>query len=269
MRTLAVTSGKGGVGKTNLSANLGIALSEAGKRVVVFDADLGLANLDVVLGVKPAWTLQHVLAGEKKLHEIVGSGPGGVGYIAGGSGVGALVTLAGPELDRFLTDLVELELGTDILVFDTGAGVDNMVMTFLEAADETLLVTTPDPASITDAYATAKMLWARKPTATIRVILNMVADQAHAKAVFAKIQTISQQFLGKSLVYGGHIHSDPKAVACIRSRRPFVLADPTCHAAQDVRAIAADLLGREYEAPTVRLSERLRSIFSFSVRRSA
>ena len=269
MRTIAVTSGKGGVGKTNLSANLAIALTSLGKRVVVFDADLGLANLDVVLGTKSQFTLQHVLAGEKRLIEVVAPGPGGISFIAGGSGVQGLVNLNGQQLERFLAELAEFERSADILIFDTGAGIDELVMTFAEAADETLLVTTPDPASITDAYATAKLLYGRKPDASVRVVMNMVSDEAHAKAVFAKIQTISHQFLGKNLIYGGHIRNDHRAIACIRSRRPFLIADPTCPAAQDVSVVAARLTGQSYEVPQSTLSDRFRTIFSFGVKRSA
>lgn len=269
MRTIAITSGKGGVGKTNLSANLGIAVAARGKSVVVFDADLGLANLDVVLGTKAQFTLQHVLAGEKQLSEIVMPGPGGVKFIAGGSGVQGLVNLNGPQLERFLMELSELEKSTDILLLDTGAGIDQVVMTFIEAADETIVVTTPDPASITDAYATIKTLYGRKPSATVRMVINMVSDETQARAVFAKVQTISQQFLSRTLIFGGHVRQDPRAIACIRSRRPFVLADSTCPAAQDVIAVAGAVLGEPTAQQPATLAERFRSLFSFGIQKSA
>ncbi|HZH97464.1 MAG TPA: MinD/ParA family protein [Fimbriimonadaceae bacterium] len=269
MRTIAVTSGKGGVGKTNLSANLGIQLVARGMKTVIFDADLGLANLDVVLGVRAQYTLQHVLSGERQLKDLVTGGPGGVKFIAGGSGVEALVNLSGVQLDRFLTQMAEFERFTDILIFDTGAGIDGTVMTFLQAADEVLLVATPDPASMTDAYATAKALFVRKPDAVIRLVLNMVTDEAHAKAVFTKLQTIAQQFLGKNLIYGGHVRHDPKALQWIRKRQPFSFADPNLVASQDVKAIAASLLGREVHRANPALSTKLKSLFGFGLKRTA
>lgn len=269
MRTIAVTSGKGGVGKTNTSCNLAIQFAKQGYRVVLFDADLGLANIDVVLGVRAEYTLQHVLSGEKSLQQVVQDGPGGVRFIAGGSGVEALVHLSGQQLDRFLTELADLERTTDILIFDTGAGIDGTVMTFLQAADETVLIATPDPASVTDAYATAKALWARRPDAYIRVILNMVNDDAQAKAVFAKLRSIGEQFLNKSLVYGGHIRYDARALEWIRRRKPYSFADPKLPPSQDVAAIAASMLGQDYQKQDMSLGEKLRYMLGLNLRRTA
>lgn len=269
MRTIAVTSGKGGVGKTNISANLGIQLAKRNQRVIVFDADLGLANLDVVLGVKATATLQNVLSGEKQLKEIVTNGPAGMRFIAGGSGVEALINLSGPQLDRFLSELSELEKYTDILIFDTGAGIDGTVMTFLQASDEILLIATPDPASITDAYATAKALFIRRPDAKVKVVLNMVHDEAHAKAVFAKLKAITEQFLGKSLHFGGYVRQDQKALDWIRKRQPFSFAEPMLPASQDLMSIAATLMGQEYDKSSGGIADKLRAVFGFGLKRSA
>lgn len=267
MRTIAVTSGKGGVGKTNISANLGIALAQAGKRVVLFDADIGLANLDVVLGTKAMFTLQHVFSNERRLAEVLQEGPAGIHFVAGGSGVEALISVNGPRSEEFLSELSDLANSTDFLIFDTGAGIDSNVMTFLQAADETLLVTTPDPASITDSYATAKALLRLKPDATIKVLMNMVDDERQARSVAGKLQAIAQQFIGKNLDYAGHVRLDPKAVSCIRLRKPFVLAEPQLPASKDVLAICQQVLG---QAPSTEdgpgLVGRLRSLFSFGQR---
>ena len=269
MRTISVTSGKGGVGKTNISANVGLALASRGKRVVVFDADLGLANLDVILGTRAEFTLQHVVTGEKTLSEVVTNGPGGIDFIAGGSGVENLINLDPTHLERFLTELQELSKCTDVLIFDTGAGIDDTIMTFLEASDETLIIITPDPASITDAYATAKVLYSRKPEAVVRVIMNQVYDEAQAKAIFSKIQGIAHQFLDKHLIYGGHVRSDQRAVQCIRKRQPFFIADPLAPASQDVLTVASALLGQEYTPEKEGLVDRLRNLFGLGWRRSA
>ena len=269
MRTIAVTSGKGGVGKTNLAANLAIAFAKKGLRTLVFDADLGLANLDVVLGTRAPFTLQHALSGDKRLSEIATQGPGGIQFIAGGSGVEALVRLSGEQLESFLGQLAELEQSTDILIFDTGAGIDHNTMTFLEAADDVLLVTTPDPASITDAYATAKILYSHKGAARVRVVMNMVADEPQARAVFAKLFSISQQFLGKSLLYAGHVRQDHQAVACIRKRQPVLVGAPMCAASPGVLGVCAGLLGEAYRPASESLVSRLRNVFGIGLRQSA
>lgn len=269
MRTIAVTSGKGGVGKTNIAANLGILFSGRGKRTVVFDADLGLANLDVVMGVRAPFTLQHVVTGEKGLLEVVCEGPRGVRFIAGGSGVEDLLNLTGPQLEGFLMELEGLTKTTDILIFDTGAGLDDKVMTFLRAADETLLVTTPDPASVTDAYATAKLLFMVKPDAVVRVVMNMVIDEAHAHAVFAKLNAICRQFSGKSMFYAGHVRHDPQVGFYIRKRVPFYGAQPRLKASMDLANVASRLLGEEPEGEETGLAERLRALFGFGLKKSA
>jgi flagellar biosynthesis protein FlhG len=269
MRSIAVTSGKGGVGKTNISSNLAIAIAQQGHRVVVMDADLGLANLDVVLGTRAICTLQHVCSGEKRLREILTIGPGGIRFIAGGSGVQELINLTGNELEQFLAELAELESETDYLIFDTGAGVDDSVMTFAVAADEVLLVTTPDPASITDAYATAKLIYANKPSALIRVVLNMVADEAHAHSVFARLQAIARQFLGKHLQFAGYVRQDPNVVQAIRRREPFVLALGNRGAGADILRIAATITGAEWEPEPVSLLDRLRFAFGGARKKTA
>lgn len=268
MRTYAVTSGKGGVGKTNISANLAIALAKRGKRVVVFDADIGLANLDVMLGTKAEWTLQHVVAGQKRLGEVLTPGPGGIKFVAGGSGIESMMSLSGPRAESLIAELNELENCCDILIFDTGAGIDENVMTFLTAADEVLLVATPDPASLTDGYATAKAALMRKPDASIKIVMNMVDDEQQARLVFARLSSISQQFLGNPLKFGGHVRMDPKAVPYIRQRRPYFLADPNLNASRDLDRVAAAILGGALQVKKESLGDRLRGMFG-AIRKAA
>ncbi|MBS1716406.1 MAG: MinD/ParA family protein [Armatimonadetes bacterium] len=260
MRTYAVTSGKGGVGKTNISANLAIALADRGQRVVVFDADIGLANLDVVLGSRTQYTLQQALTGEKRLSEVIQVGPGGIRLIAGGSGIESLINLSGPKAEAFLTQLNELERSTDILIFDTGAGIDENVMTFLGAADEILLVATPDPASLTDGYATAKAILARKPDASIRVVMNMVDGEQQGRMIYAKLTSISQQFLGVPLKYAGFVRSDQQALAHIRQRQPFYIANPHLPASLDIKGIAGVLLGEGLPQRHQSFTERMKGV---------
>lgn len=259
MKTIAITSGKGGVGKSNLSANLAISLASQGQRTTVFDADLGLANLDVVLGVRPEFTLHDVITGEKRIVEILQKGPGGINYVAGGSGIEALARMTGPQLEAFLTELSRLEHMTDFLIFDTGAGLGEDVLMFCEASDEVYLVVTPDPASLADAYAIAKTLLNRDPYKRISVLMNMVNDEAQAKQVFARIYSICKQFLNKSVYYKGYVRFDNDAQACIRARQPFVLAKPNCIAARDLGNIAKQALGLQVHSGGGSLLERFRT----------
>lgn len=269
MKTIAITSGKGGVGKTSISTNLGITLSQSGKRVVLFDADLGLANLDVMLGTKPTHTLEQVLAGQVRLIDSMAEGPGGVKFIAGGSGVESLVNLDQRHLNTFLSELSDLEARTDFLIFDTGAGIDQSVMAFLQAADEVLLVVTPDPSSMVDAYATAKVLWGHSPSAKIRVIVNLALDEAEARSVYAKLYSIANQFLGKSLDMAGYVRLDPQAAACTRQRKPFVLSNPMGSASRDVGRIALVLAGAQQQVHKVGFADRFLGVFGFGAKRAA
>ncbi|MBI1756372.1 MAG: MinD/ParA family protein [Fimbriimonas ginsengisoli] len=269
MRITAVTSGKGGVGKTNLSANLGIALADLDRSVLLFDADIGLANLDLVLGCPSSIKLQHVVRGDTTLASAIQSGPGGVKFIAGGSGIESLFQMEDRILDRFLSEVQDLELQFDDLILDTGSGIDDNVLTFLCAADETLLVVTPDPASMADSYAIAKALWLRRPDANVRVVMNMVENEAEGRLVFARINAVAQEFLGRALRYAGCVRHDREAVFHIRARRPFLLADPTLAASKDVRNIARLLAGHPVESTQRSLADRLRDILALRLLRAA
>lgn len=242
MKTIALTGGKGGCGKTNIAVNLGIALAKSGQRVTVFDADLGLANLDIVLGVQAEHTLQDVLSGETALVDIVATGPGGIRFIAGGSGLRTFLTVGPKKLRVFLSQIPELAETTDVLIFDTGAGVDPKVTSFLRASDLTVLLVTPDPACVVDSYATAKTLLRFEPSARIIAIMNMVKNEAEALAVFNKLNGITESFLDAELGYGGFVRFDNGAQQFIRKRVPFILGDPRLPASQDVRLAAATIL---------------------------
>jgi flagellar biosynthesis protein FlhG len=269
MMAIAVTSGKGGVGKTVLAANLGIALSLKGQRVVLFDADLGLANLDIILGIKAEFTLEHVLDHVKDLSEVMVEGPGGTRVVAGGSGIGKLLRMSRKRFHEFLQQMSQLDSSTDCLIFDTGAGAEAKVITVLRCADEVVLVATPDPASIMDAYATAKVLFRHKPDAFIWVVVNFVTDAAQAEKVFLLLQSSTRRFLGKGLHYCGAVRQDAQVAHWVRQRRPFLEADPKLPASRDVMALADRLIARPSHQSLQGVVERVRSAFDSGDHKSA
>lgn len=248
MVTIAVTGGKGGVGKTTFSANLSAALAMSGKRTVVFDADLQLANLDIVLGVSPEFNLQHVVAGKKKLKDVMCPGPGGLKAITGGSAVPLLMRSGPKRMATFLSQISDLDRTTDYLVFDTSAGLDNKVLTFLKLAQEIVLVVSPDPTSITDAYATVKTLFRRDPNAVVHVVFNMAGDGESYK-LFQTFEKVVWTYLGKRVQFLGNVRFDHQAAICNRRRQLFVVEYPGCKAAQDIVEIAKKISDRSHCLP--------------------
>lgn len=261
MRVLAVSGGKGGVGKTTLAVALSMALAEKGKRVVLFDADLALANLDVMLGLKPEFTLQHVLTGEKTVREILHEGPGGIQIISGASAVGGLMSAGPKKLAKFFTQLFAIESDTDYLIFDTGSGIDRRVMAFLKIADEALIVTTPDPASVTDAYATLKQLARQKKAVRPYLLTNLVDNEIEAQRAYKTLASVCEQFLKSSLHCLGFVHRDEEASRCVRQRRPLMSDAANSAAANDVRRVAGSVL--EFESvPERSFAERVGDQYS-------
>jgi len=242
LRTIAIASGKGGVGKTTLAANIGVALAELGQNVVIFDADLGLANLDVVFGTESDVSLQHAVDGYVRLTDAVIEGRAGVRLVVGSSGVGAMLRLSRKRLEAFLAQVHDFSATTDVFLFDASAGADARVMTFLKAADQTLLVTTPDPASIVDCYSTAKVLFRCKPDACVSVLANQVRDQAEAGRVMDTVSKAAGEFLRKTVGHAGFVRADETVTKMSRRRGLFVLDAPTSAASRDVRSVASALI---------------------------
>ncbi len=237
MKKYAITSGKGGVGKTTLSMNLGISLAQAGHRTVLFDADLQLANVDVMLGLHPEFTLAHVVAGHKKMSEILCAGPDGLMVIGGGSAIPTLMN-AGPKRMKLFADQIdELQTDADCLIFDTGAGIDNRVITFCQMADEVIVITTPDPASVADAYATIKVVNKKMDPKPIHVVVNMASSVEEATYIFNAIAQISHQFLRKEVSFLGYLTTQPEVALGNRKRSPFMVKAPESAAADQVREI--------------------------------
>ncbi len=262
-RVITITSGKGGVGKTNFAINLGITLSKLGKKILLVDADLGLANVDVMLGMIPKYNLGHVLLGEKKIADIIINGPSGMKIIPSSSGMYELANLGDKKLTQCLEHLNELEKTTDIILIDTGAGLSKNVLKFVLAAGEVIIITTPEPTAITDAYGIIKVIAASKRDLPIRIVINMVKNEKEAGEVMERLSAVSQCFLRMDLVSLGFIPLDAVVPKAVKEQRPFVIGHPNSAVAQSIHQIATQLINGDTEVTTTSLSffERLIGIF--------
>lgn len=239
-RVISITSGKGGVGKTNFTVNLALAAQQSGLKAVVFDADLGLANIDIVLGLLPKYNLTHVLRGEKTIREIVAYGHNNLPVIAGGSGVTELVNLADWQISRFINGLNELEDMADLILIDTGAGLSNNVMSFVYAATEVIVVTTPEPTAITDAYAVIKLL-SRRRDCRVLLMVNRAQNQREAETTYQKMARAADKFLSFPLVFLGWLPDDPAVAQSVKQQRPFLLEAPHSAVSASLRQLASNL----------------------------
>ena len=250
-RVIAVTSGKGGVGKTNITVNLALALISLGKRVIIIDADIGLANIDVVLGITPQYDISSLLNGSKKLTEIISEGPYGVRFIAGGSITSEIVMMSDWQLDKMARSFVELEEFTDIILIDTGAGISKNVLSFVMAAPEVLVVTTPEPTSMADAYGIIKMIKMRSAQPNISLIVNRAESQLDSEDAKRKLIAVSKRFLGVDVGYAGDIPNDPVVSQCVRKQQPFFAVSPNAPASKSIYAVAEKIAGMASDNPTV------------------
>jgi len=218
-RVIAITSGKGGVGKTNIVANLGFALSRLGKKVLILDADLGLGNLDVLLGLTPKFNLSHVISGEKGLDEIMMDGPGGMKILPAASGIQELTRLTEDQRMQILEGLDGAIDSIDILLIDTAAGISPNVMYFNTTAQDILVVVTPDPTSITDAYALMKVLSLKYAEKSFKLMVNQAASIDEAREVFEQLKLVADRFLDISIEYIGHAFFDKNVTKSVRRQK--------------------------------------------------
>jgi flagellar biosynthesis protein FlhG len=252
---IAITSGKGGVGKTNIAANLAYMLSRMNKKTLILDADMGLANIDVILGLTPRYNLQHVLKGEKTMAETIVGGPGGVKILPAASGIQEMTDLSRGEKLTLLEELNSLNEDVDFLLIDTGAGIAANVMYFNVASKEIIVVVSPEPTSLTDAYALIKVLYQRYAKKRFRLLVNMVRSPAEAKEVYARLSQATDHFLNLSIEYLGYILHDDRVPEAVRKQKAVAELYPASVASRCLALVAEKLCAEkpeEYEGGSIR-----------------
>lgn len=241
-RVIAVTSGKGGVGKSNVVVNLAVSLANMGKKVLVIDADLGVGNIDILLGLRPIYTMNHVLSGEKGLNDIIISAAGGIKVVPAGLGVQEYTSLGTPERLKLLDELDRLDENFDVFIIDTEAGISENVTYFNVAAREILVVVTPEPTSITDVYALIKLLSTRYGERHFKVLVNMARDQKEAVTVYEKLFNVADRFLEVSMDFMGCILMDDLVGVSVRQQKPVCQLYPNGRAARCYTALARRIM---------------------------
>lgn len=238
--TLAIMSGKGGVGKSNIAVNLSVCLAAKGMRVTLVDLDLGLANADLLMNLQPRHTIAHLINGSHTLEEVCIDGPCGIRFLPGASGLTGLADLSEFERQNLIAQLQKLEINTDIVVLDCAAGLSRNVMGFALAADRVVVVTTPEPTSLTDAYAAIKTLCRENYDGGVSVFVNRANGRAEARATFERLSGVARKFLNYSVANGGYMVHDTAVESAVQARCPFVIRDPGSNAGTCIAAMAQE-----------------------------
>ena len=238
IRAIAVTGGKGGVGKTNVSVNLAVALAELGRKVMLMDADLGLANIDVVLGLHPEYDLSHVLRGERTLEEVVIEGPAGIQVVPAASGIQQMAELSEAEHAGLIRAFSDLSADLDVLIVDTAAGISDTVVSFSRAVQEVVVVVCDEPASITDAYALIKLLNREYGIERYRILANMTRSAQEGQELYNKICRVTDRYLDVMLSYLGNVPYDESLRKAVRTQKAVTEAFPRSNSAQAFKNLA-------------------------------
>lgn len=241
VRVIAVTSGKGGVGKTNLSVNLGLALAEQGKRVALLDADMGLANVDVLLGMYPKFNLSHVLRGEKSLNEIIVTGPSGLQVIPASSGLQHMSDLSTVEQAAVIRAFSEIDQDLDVLIVDTAAGISSSVVNFARACQEVIVVVCDEPTSLTDAYAFIKLLNRDYGLSRFHILTNMVQSAQQGQNLFQKLIKVTDRYLDVTLQFAGAVPYDEYLRKAVQQQSPVVAAYPRSKSSLALKNVARQI----------------------------
>lgn len=248
-RVITVTSGKGGVGKSNTSINLAVQMRKMGQRVIILDADFGLANIEIMFGAVPKHNLSDLIYQGKNIKEVITWGPMEVGFISGGSGIAGLSNLNKDHLTYIIQNLAELDALSDVIIIDTGAGISDAVLEFLVASGEIILVTTPEPTSITDSYSLLKALHRHPRFSTefsqIRVIANKVGSQEEGHTLFNKLNVVVSRYLKLPISYLGSVPEDSLLSKAVMQQMPVSIQSPNAKSTKAYEEIASILMNRE------------------------
>jgi flagellar biosynthesis protein FlhG len=262
IRVVSIASGKGGVGKSSISVNLAISLSRLGKNVLVVDADFGLANVDIMLGVTSKYDVSHVLRGEKTISEIVQLGHGGVRFISGGSGVNTLINMEEKQLAELFSGITKFDAQIDLIIIDTGAGINDKVLQTVLASSESIIVTTSEPTAILDAYALVKTIVKRDSTHHLHVVINKCENMKEALRVQSGFIDVVGRHLGKNINPLGIIMQDPNVPLSIKRQMPLTISEPNSQTAREISAIARAILDLPVEVKSNSILSRIFSRFS-------
>ena len=241
-RTIAVTSGKGGVGKSNFALNFALSLVEQNRKVLIFDVDLGFANVDVLLGRSPEESIATMVEKDLSIWDIIEEGPNGLLFISGGTGFNEMFKLDEANMKKFFDELSEIQGHVDYVILDTGAGLSDENLRFILASDDVILVTTPEPTSITDAYSIVKMVHVKDPNVHMKLIINQCTTEKEGKQTAENFNQVTQQFLGKDIETLGYIPSDSNIPVAVKKQVPFLLAFPNTYASQAMKKVTGEFL---------------------------
>ncbi len=255
-RVITVTSGKGGVGKSNTSINLACQFKRLGQRVIILDADFGLANIEIMFGAVPKYNLSDLIYQGKSIMDIITWGPMDIGFISGGSGISGLSNLSRDYLNYIVQSLSRLDAAADIIIIDTGAGISDAVLDFLVASGEILVVATPEPTSITDSYSLLKALNQHpgysRDELRIKVVANKVADEAEGEALFNKLNSVVNRYLNMPISYLGAIPQDRRLEEAVMQQMPVSMQSPNSKSAIAFEKMAYALMDKEYDRSVVK-----------------
>lgn len=263
-RIITITSGKGGVGKSNFVVNLAINLVKRGKKVLIFDADIGMGNDDVLMGIYPKHNVLDLINGRLAIEDIIVEGPEGIKLLPGGSGLNNIEDLQQNQRDIFLRKIEMLE-GFDYIFIDTGAGISRSVLAFIACSDEMVLVTTPEPTSLTDGYSLLKAVNHFKIKSKVNIVVNKVLEEREGEKTFVKFKSAVNRFLALDVSFLGYIYDDKKLTISVRNQLPFIIGYPYCDASKCIEEITVKILEDNKKAMgsgAQGLFKRLFSIFS-------
>lgn len=262
-KTLAIASGKGGVGKTNFAVNLAISLRHLGYSVLVFDADIGLSNVEILTGISTKYTISDLILKNKSIYDIIEEGPAGIKIVSGGFGYNDLSIMSHQVLDNLLYEIGKLESQFDFIILDTGAGISDIVLGFAMASDEVIIVTTPDPTSSMDAYALIKALTINGYAGKINIVTNIVQNRADAINVFERLNKVADNFLNIQLDFLGYLERSNVVNEAVRKQQPFLLLYPSSNISKRVNIMALKFINQNIPGEKAKLSftQKLKLLF--------